>query len=42
MAKLTSFKGTWIYDRTYEDKWTSNRLKWQFWTFRYERQGESE
>ena len=36
MAKLTSFKGTWIYDRTYEDKWTTNRLKWQFWTFRYE------
>ena len=36
MAKLTSFRGTWIYDRTYEDKWTSSRLKWQFWTFRYE------
>ena len=36
MAKLASFKGTWIYDKIYEDKWTSNRLKWQFWTFRYE------
>jgi nitrogen regulatory protein PII-like uncharacterized protein len=32
-----NFKGTWIYTPEYEDKWTSNRLRWQFWTFRYER-----
>ena len=32
-----NFKGTWIYTPEYEDRWTSNRLRWQFWTFRYER-----
>ena len=32
-----NFKGTWIYTPEYQDAWTSNRLRWQFWTFRYER-----
>lgn len=32
-----NFKGTWIYTPEYQDRWTSNRLRWQFWTFRYER-----
>jgi hypothetical protein len=32
-----NFKGTWIYTPDYQDAWTSNRLRWQFWTFRYER-----
>ena len=36
MAKA-NFKGTWIYVPEYQDNWTSNRLRWQFWTFRYER-----
>jgi hypothetical protein len=31
-----NFRGTWIYTEDYTDKWTSNRLRWQFWTFRYE------
>jgi len=31
-----SFGGTWIYAPEYRDEWTSNRLRWQFWTFRYE------
>ncbi len=31
-----NFKGTWIYTPDYQDNWTSNRLRWQFWTFRYE------
>ncbi len=31
-----NFKGTWIYAPEYKDEWTSNRLRWQFWTFRYE------
>ena len=31
-----SFRGTWIYTPEYKDEWTSNRLRWQFWTFRYE------
>ncbi|MBR1921202.1 MAG: hypothetical protein IJ829_04250 [Kiritimatiellae bacterium] len=30
------FRGTWIYAPDYKDAWTSNRLRWQFWTFRYE------
>ena len=30
------FKDTWIYTPDYQDSWTSNRLRWQFWTFRYE------
>ena len=40
-----NFKGTWIYTPDYQDAWTSNRLRWQFWTFRYEhpsRKGEHE
>jgi hypothetical protein len=32
-----SFRDTWIYTPEYKDAWTSNRLRWQFWTFRYER-----
>lgn len=32
-----NFRGTWIYTPDYKDEWTSNRLRWQFWTFRYER-----
>ena len=32
-----NFKDTWIYTPEYQDEWTSNRLRWQFWTFRYER-----
>jgi hypothetical protein len=32
-----NFKGTWIYTPEFQDNWTSNRLRWQFWTFRYER-----
>lgn len=35
MAKA-SFKGTWIYTPEFKDEWTSRRLRWQFWTFRYE------
>ena len=35
------FKGTWIYTPEYKDEWTSNRLRWQFWTFRYERPSTS-
>ena len=35
MAEV-NFKGTWIYTPDYQDNWTSNRLRWQFWTFRYE------
>jgi hypothetical protein len=31
-----NFRGTWIYCDDYKDEWTSNRLRWQFWTFRYE------
>ena len=31
-----NFRGTWIYTDDYKDEWTSNRLRWQFWTFRYE------
>lgn len=31
-----NFRGTWIYADDFTDKWTSNRLRWQFWTFRYE------
>ena len=31
-----NFRGTWIYAEGYKDEWTSNRLRWQFWTFRYE------
>ena len=31
-----NFRGTWIYTDDFTDKWTSNRLRWQFWTFRYE------
>ena len=31
-----NFRGTWIYTEDYKDEWTSNRLRWQFWTFRYE------
>lgn len=30
------FADTWIYTPDYRDAWTSNRLRWQFWTFRYE------
>lgn len=30
------FRTGWIYTPEYQDKWTSNRLRWQFWTFRYE------
>jgi len=30
------FREGWIYAPTYKDAWTSNRLRWQFWTFRYE------
>jgi hypothetical protein len=39
LPKMASanFKGTWIYTPEYKDRWTSNRLRWQFWTFRYER-----
>ena len=36
MAALKSFAGTWIYAPEFKDEWTSRRLKWQFWTFRYE------
>ena len=38
LPKMASanFKGTWIYTPEYKDRWTSNRLRWQFWTFRYE------
>ena len=38
LPKMASvnFKGTWIYTPQYKDAWTSNRLRWQFWTFRYE------
>ena len=32
-----NFRDTWIYTPEYKDAWTSNRLRWQFWTFRYER-----
>ena len=36
MAKV-NFRKSWIiYADDYTDKWTSNRLRWQFWTFRYE------
>ena len=35
MAKV-NFRGTWIYSEDFKDEWTSNRLRWQFWTFRYE------
>ena len=31
-----NFRKTWIYQDSYQDAWTSNRLRWQFWTFRYE------
>lgn len=31
-----NFRGTWIYTDDFADNWTSNRLRWQFWTFRYE------
>ena len=31
-----NFRGTWIYSEDFKDEWTSNRLRWQFWTFRYE------
>ena len=31
-----NFRGTWIYCDDYKDEWTSNRLRWQFWTFRYD------
>ena len=31
-----NFRKTWIYTDDYKDEWTSNRLRWQFWTFRYE------
>ena len=30
------FGKKWIYLPEYRDAWTSNRLRWQFWTFRYE------
>ena len=38
LPKMASvnFRGTWIYSDDYKDEWTSNRLRWQFWTFRYE------
>lgn len=32
-----NFRKTWIYTDDYKDEWTSNRLRWQFWTFRYEK-----
>ena len=36
MAEV-NFRKSWIiYADDYTDKWTSNRLRWQFWTFRYE------
>ena len=43
LPKLSTvnFKGTWIYTPEYEDRWTSNRLRWQFWTFRYEHPSRS-
>ena len=31
------FANTWLYTPEYKDAWTANRLRWQFWTFRYER-----
>ena len=31
-----NFKGTWIYTADFKDEWISRRLRWQFWTFRYE------
>ena len=34
---VAKFKGTWIYTPEYKDEWTAKRLRWQFWTFRYER-----
>jgi len=36
MMAGVNFKGTWIYAPEYQDAWTSSRLRWQFWTFRYE------
>ncbi len=38
LPKMASvnFRGTWIYSEDFKDEWTSNRLRWQFWTFRYE------
>ena len=36
-TSTANFRGTWIYTPEYKDAWTSNRLRWQFWTFRYER-----
>lgn len=36
-----NFKGTWIYTPDFQDNWTSNRLRWQFWTFRYEHKATS-
>ena len=37
LLATVNFKDTWIYTPEYRDDWTSNRLRWQFWTFRYER-----
>lgn len=31
-----NFRGTWLYTDGFRDEWISNRLRWQFWTFRYE------
>ena len=38
LPKMASvnFRGTWIYSEDLKDEWTPNRLRWQFWTFRYE------
>lgn len=41
---MADFKcaGTWRYMPSFKDEWISNRLRWQFWTLRYEPQGPEE
>ena len=36
LAACKSFAGTWLYTPEFKDEWITRRLKWQFWTFRYE------
>lgn len=38
LPKMATFKcaGTWRYTPDFKDNWISNRLRWQFWTMRYE------
>ena len=38
LPDLVNFRhpGTWIYAKDFKDEYLSDRLRWQFWTFRHE------